>query len=84
MLAYPLQVCYTIKNKKIFSKSQLWDLPYDILKTRKTERVNAMLWDIVATRGYYEVYVNGEFAFSADSRREAMEEMEAWESEHIA
>ena len=43
-----------------------------------------MLWDIVATRGYYEVYVNGEFAFSADRRREAMEEMEVWESEHIA
>ena len=39
-----------------------------------------MSWSIVANRGHYEVYANGEFAFTADTRAEAMEEMEEWEN----
>ncbi len=43
-----------------------------------------MLWNIIAERGHYEVYANGVFLFTADTRGEAMEEMEQWESEHTA
>lgn len=39
-----------------------------------------MSWSIIADRGHYEVYANGEFLFTADTRSEAMEEMEAWEN----
>lgn len=42
-----------------------------------------MLWNIVAKRGYYEVYANGEFLCTADTRGEAMEELEQWENGHI-
>lgn len=42
-----------------------------------------MRWNIVAERGHYVVYGNGEFLFTADTRSEAMEEMEAWENRLI-
>lgn len=41
-----------------------------------------MLCDIISARGHYEVYANGDFLFSADTKREALEELEAWQSEH--
>lgn len=43
-----------------------------------------MSWSIIANRGHYEVYGDGEFLFTADTRSEAMEEMEAWENKHTA
>ena len=43
-----------------------------------------MSWDIIARKGYSEVYANGDFMFSADTRGEAVKEMEAWEREHTA
>ncbi len=43
-----------------------------------------MSWDIIARKGYYEVYANGDFMFSADTRGEAVRELEEWEREHIA
>ena len=43
-----------------------------------------MSWSIVAERGHYEVYANGKFLFTADTKREAMEELEEWESKLIA
>ena len=40
---------------------------------------------IVAAKGYYEVYTaDGSFLCSADTKAEAMEELEAWEEEFIA
>lgn len=43
-----------------------------------------MYWNIVATRGHYEVYAgDGSFLFSTDTRAEAMEEIAQWEEEHI-
>ncbi len=43
-----------------------------------------MFWNIVCERGHYEVYANGELLFTADTKGEAMEEMEQWEKELIA
>lgn len=43
-----------------------------------------MFWNIVCERGHYEVYANGELLFTADTKGEAMEEMEQWENERIA
>ncbi len=41
-----------------------------------------MSLNIIAVRGYYEVYtVEGDFLFSADTRAEAMEEISFWEEE---
>lgn len=40
-----------------------------------------MRWDIIAIRGHYEVYANGRFYFSADTRAEAMEELRQWEED---
>ncbi len=40
---------------------------------------------IVAAKGYYEVYAaDGAFVCSADTKAEAMEELEAWEEEFTA
>lgn len=35
-----------------------------------------MAAEIIAVRGHYEVYVNGQFYCSADTREEAVTEME--------
>ena len=44
-----------------------------------------MRWDIVATRGHYEVFTaEGHFLFSADTRAEALKELQQWEEESIA
>ena len=43
-----------------------------------------MSWSIIANRGYYEVYANGEFLCTADTKAEAMEELEAWENKITA
>ena len=43
-----------------------------------------MFWNIVSERGYYAVYANGELMFTADTKGEAMEEMEQWENGLIA
>ena len=41
-----------------------------------------MSLNIIAVRGYYEVYtVEGDFLFSADTRAEALEEISCWEEE---
>lgn len=38
-----------------------------------------MDWNIIATRGHYEVYsATGRFLFTADSKAEAMKELEEW------
>lgn len=43
-----------------------------------------MSLNIIAVRGYYEVYAaDGRFLFSADTKAEAMEEISFWEEEHI-
>jgi|GEM_PF-1404473 len=40
---------------------------------------------IIAAKGYYEVYTaEGNFLCSADTKAEAVEELEAWEEEIIA
>lgn len=39
-----------------------------------------MHWNIINVRGHYEVYAaDGRFLFSADTKREAMEELEECE-----
>lgn len=39
-----------------------------------------MHWNIINVRGHYEVYTaDGRFLFSADTKREAMEELEECE-----
>ena len=43
-----------------------------------------MRWDIIAIRGHYEVFTDGRFLFSADTKAEAMEELETWEDALIA
>lgn len=44
-----------------------------------------MRWNILNAHGHYEVYAaDGSFLFSADSHREAMEELAQWDNEHIA
>lgn len=44
-----------------------------------------MVWNILHAHGHYEVYTaEGRFLFSADSHREAMEELAQWENETIA
>ena len=43
-----------------------------------------MSWDIIARKGYYEVYANGAFVCSADTRGEAVKELEQGEREHNA
>lgn len=43
-----------------------------------------MRLEILNVRGHYEVYAaDGKFLFSADSRREVMEELEEWDGEII-
>lgn len=40
---------------------------------------------VVSQRGYYAVYASdGRFLCSADTKAEALEELESWEEEHIA
>lgn len=40
---------------------------------------------VVSQRGYYAVYTaDGRFLCSADTKTEALEELESWEEEHIA
>lgn len=49
------------------------------------ERVIVMYGYIIAAKGYYEVYAaDGRFLCSADTKAEAMEELDAWEEELIA
>ena len=43
-----------------------------------------MRWDIIAISGHYEVFAGGRFLFSADTKAEAMEELETWEDALIA
>ena len=43
-----------------------------------------MRWDIIAIRGHYVVFADGRFLFSADTKAEAMEELETWEDALIA
>ena len=43
-----------------------------------------MRWDIIAIRGHSEVFADGRFLFSADTKAEAMEELETWEDALIA
>ena len=43
-----------------------------------------MRWDIIAVRGHYGVFADGRFLFSADTKAEAMEELETWEDALIA
>ena len=43
-----------------------------------------MRWDIIAIRGHYEGFADGRFLFSADTKAEAMEELETWEDALIA
>ncbi len=44
-----------------------------------------MRWNILSIRGHYEVYAaDGRFLFSADTKAEVMEELEAWNEESIA
>ena len=43
-----------------------------------------MRWDIMATRGHYGVFAGGRVLFSADTKAEAMEELETWEDALIA
>ena len=43
-----------------------------------------MSWNIIANRGHYEVYADGEFVLTADTKAEAMEEMEEWENKLTA
>ena len=64
--------------------SDLWDSSFVILGVYKQKGRTAMSWDIIARKGYYEVYANGDFMFSADTRGEAVKELEQWEREHIA
>ena len=40
-----------------------------------------MRWNIISVLGHYEVYADdGSFLFSANTRHEAMEELENWET----
>lgn len=40
---------------------------------------------VISARGYYAVYASdGRFLCSADTKSEALEELEAWEEGHIA
>lgn len=44
-----------------------------------------MLCNIISIRGHYEVFAaDGSFLFSADTKAEAMKELEDWEDEPIA
>ena len=44
-----------------------------------------MRWRIVSIRGHYEVFAaDGSFLFSADTKAEAMKELEDWLEEFIA
>ena len=44
-----------------------------------------MRWNILSIGGHYEVYADGRFVFSADTRAEVTEELRLWEeNEHIA
>lgn len=44
-----------------------------------------MYCTVISVRGHYEVFAaDGRFLFSADTRAEAMEELEDWEEERIA
>ena len=43
-----------------------------------------MCWRIVSVRGHYEVFaVDGSFLFSADTKAEAIKELEDWQEESI-
>ena len=42
------------------------------------------MYHIVSVKGHYEVYVNGSFLCTADTKAEAMEEISNWEEERIA
>ena len=43
-----------------------------------------MRWDIIAIRGHYEVFADGRFLFSADTKAEAMEDLDTWADALIA
>lgn len=67
------------------TQSDLSDGEYDILNAERSEGVRKMRGYVVSMRGYYAVYASdGQFLCSADTKGEALEELESWEEEHIA
>lgn len=56
-------------------KSVLLDKADVMIGTRKRKGVSQM-YELEFVRGHVEVYFNGEFLFSADTRKEAEEEIE--------
>jgi len=77
-----LQLNFLEKNK---IESHLLDSENDIINAAERKGMFQMRGYIVASKGYYEVYTaDGAFLCTADTKAEAMEDLEAWEEEYIA